>query len=78
MLTKANFLPSCQAAMAITDALDEPFKLEARWLVIDVTDGDCDECPLLEEQPDPYNTGDSPSDWECKARSYRECTRVIT
>ena len=77
MLTKENFIPSCQAAVEMANkAVTEPFKLDARWQVIDVEDGYCKNCPYLCEEKDPNNTGDSPTEISCTANSYRDCWRI--
>lgn len=42
---------------------------------IDITDDGCDNCPHFCEERDPYNTGDSPTQYSCEG-SVKECPRL--
>jgi hypothetical protein len=46
-----------------------------KFLDIDITDDGCDNCPHFCEERDPYNTGDSPTEYSCEG-SVNECPRM--
>jgi len=49
--------------------------IEHIWFEVDVPN-DCEGCNNLEEISDQFNTGDSPSDWQCKLTTGNECPKV--
>jgi len=50
--------------------------LHRLWSAVEVGP-ECEGCGRLRETPDAYGTGDSPSDYECKALSATGCGRLF-